>query len=446
MPPAPVMRHVLGGAWPLESMPSQRAGKGAPPTGDWHPRPRIRNFVSLQGNRQIKGAMMRTSYLFAVAALVAGAGFAPPALAQDGSGTFVLMLGRDTVAVERYARTGNRIEGEILGRVPRTSRTSYVATLGSDGALSQLDITRRAPASDSVTQRVTVRFTADSAISEVQGARGAQRRAAAVAPGALPFIGNSFAMHELALQRARGAGRDSASVTMYPPGNADAWTMHVRRSRGDSIAFTIALPGGEIAHEGRADAQGRIQELRGVRGSYGSNVSRAAQVDMAALRRDFEARDAAGRALGELSPRDTTNAQVGGASIMIDYSRPSARGRTLLGGLLHEGTVWRLGANQATHFRTDRDLVFGTDTVPAGTYTLFALPGRETWTLIVNRQTGQWGTMYDQSQDLVRIPMRVSRAATPQEQFTIAVEPSGTGGVLRVSWGDIVAAAPFTVR
>ncbi len=388
---------------------------------------------------------MRTLYcLAAAAALIANAGLATPALAQRAGGSFVIMLGNDTVAVERYTRTGNRIEGEIVSRVPRTTRTTYVATVEPNDALTRLELTSYAHASDSVVQRVTVQFRADSVITERSG-RNAQRVAAPFVSGALTWQGNSFAMHEFAVQRARRAGMETVRVPVFPLGATEPWTLELRRAR-DSVFLNIELPGGAIQHEGRVDSEGRIQELRGVGGTYGSNVVRASQLDVAALRRGFERRDAAGQSLGQLSPRDTAQAQVAGATVTIDYSRPSVRGRTLLGGLLNERTVWRMGANQATHLHTDRDLVFGEHTVPAGTYTLFAVPGRESWTLIVNRQTGQWGTTYDEEQDLVRIPMPVTRASTRQEQFTIRAEPAANGGVLRVMWGDIVASAPFTVR
>jgi len=110
------------------------------------------------------------------------------------------------------------------------------------------------------------------------------------------------------------------------------------------------------------------------------------------------------------------------------------------------GTVWRTGANAATQFRTDRDLVIGGVVVPAGTYTLFSLPAQTGWQLIVNRQTGQWGTAYDSAQDLIRVPLTVSALGAPVEVFTIAVEPQDAGGVLSFAWDRTRAQVPFTVR
>jgi hypothetical protein len=96
--------------------------------------------------------------------------------------------------------------------------------------------------------------------------------------------------------------------------------------------------------------------------------------------------------------------------------------------------VWRTGANAATQFRTSVDLMVGTTRVPAGLYTLWTLPRAEGVELIVNRQTGQWGTAYDPSQDLARIPMRVERLNQPIERFGIRIESNSAGGTLVFEW------------
>jgi hypothetical protein len=148
-----------------------------------------------------------------------------------------------------------------------------------------------------------------------------------------------------------------------------------------------------------------------------------------------------------LSPRDSTKQTVGQANIVIDYGRPSKRRREIFGALVPYGVVWRTGANEATHLRTDRDLTIGTVRVPRGTYTLWTIPERESWTLIVNRVTGQWGTDYDKSQDLARLPMKVTTLNESVEQFTIAITPKGaTSGVLTMTWDSTQASVPIHVE
>jgi hypothetical protein len=134
------------------------------------------------------------------------------------------------------------------------------------------------------------------------------------------------------------------------------------------------------------------------------------------------------------SPRDTVRGTIGGAHLLVDYGRPSKRGRQIFGGLVPFDVVWRTGANAATTFVTDKDLVIGTTPVPAGTYTLYTLPGASSWQLIINKQTKQWGTEYAKDQDLARIPMTVSPLPAPVEKMEIAIVPSGNTGTLDINW------------
>lgn len=155
---------------------------------------------------------------------------------------------------------------------------------------------------------------------------------------------------------------------------------------------------------------------------------------------------AADRAEAQASPRDSIKATVAGAEIKVDYGRPSKRGREVFGGLQKWGTVWRTGANEATHFTTSKTLRFGAATVPAGTYTLYTLLDQGgKWQLIVNRQTGQWGTEYDQKQDLVRIPLTVEQTPAVVEKMEITVKPTSSGGELAILWDRTKAKAAFTV-
>lgn len=146
------------------------------------------------------------------------------------------------------------------------------------------------------------------------------------------------------------------------------------------------------------------------------------------------------------SPKDSVRVSVAGATLAVDYSRPSKRGREIFGGLVPYNRVWRTGANEATHFRTDRDLVFGNVTVPAGVYTIYTLPSAAAWKLIINRQTEQWGTLYDAAQDLAKIDMKVGQLPATLEMMVIKIEPQGNGGVLKVQWDRTEASVAFTVK
>jgi hypothetical protein len=147
------------------------------------------------------------------------------------------------------------------------------------------------------------------------------------------------------------------------------------------------------------------------------------------------------------SPHETTKATIDGATISVEYGRPSVRGRKIMGELVPYGKVWRTGADQATTLTTDKELQIGGTSVAAGKYTLYTLPGESDWQLIVNRQTGQWGTEYDQKQDLARIPLKKTAPSAPVEQLTISIDknPAG-GGVLKIAWENTELTAPITVK
>jgi Protein of unknown function (DUF2911) len=139
-------------------------------------------------------------------------------------------------------------------------------------------------------------------------------------------------------------------------------------------------------------------------------------------------------------PGDATLKFDDGHTVTIQYSRPSMRGRKIFGGLVPYDEVWRTGANSATSLKTDVDLNIGGANVPAGSYTLYTLPGTNSWKLIINKQTGQWGTEYNQSQDLARVDMKVSQRPSQLEQFTISLDKTGgNAAVLKLEWADIVA-------
>ena len=133
------------------------------------------------------------------------------------------------------------------------------------------------------------------------------------------------------------------------------------------------------------------------------------------------------------------------ANITIDYCAPQMHGRAIFGGLVPYGEVWRTGANAATTLKTSGALQIGDLKVPAGTYTLYSLPTQDGWTLIVNKQTGQWGTVYDKAQDLGRVAMSASTTSTPVESFVIDFEKTMENTTeLHLKWAGVDASVQVT--
>ena len=144
------------------------------------------------------------------------------------------------------------------------------------------------------------------------------------------------------------------------------------------------------------------------------------------------------------SPPGTAEVAFSGKKVTIEYSRPSLRGRKAVGGeLVPYGKVWRTGANEATSLTTEIDLNIGGASVPAGKYTIYTLPTENGWKLIINKQTGQWGTIYDEKQDLVRIDMKTTQLAAPVEQFTILLEQKNPAvAQLSLEWENTQVSVP----
>jgi Protein of unknown function (DUF2911) len=146
---------------------------------------------------------------------------------------------------------------------------------------------------------------------------------------------------------------------------------------------------------------------------------------------------------------------TGPSRIAISYGQPHARGRKVEGGLIPADTVWRFGANAATTLHTDVDLTLGTLSVPRGDYSLFVLYSKGGYQLVVNSETGQWGTDYDAGKDLGRIPLTARKLAEPEESLSIFLVPESAKpsqgyadlrGQLRIKWGATELSTPWQVR
>ena len=145
-----------------------------------------------------------------------------------------------------------------------------------------------------------------------------------------------------------------------------------------------------------------------------------------------------------------TPAHSGPSRMIIDYGQPHARGRTIFGGLVPYGEVWRLGANWATTLMLDVDMRIGDLELTRGEYTLFLLPNEDGGFLVVSEQTRQWGTDYDPSRDFGRTPMTRRALNDHVESLAITLEPAVAegeyqvpSGTLRITWGLAEYSAPW---
>ncbi|HEV2148878.1 MAG TPA: DUF2911 domain-containing protein [Longimicrobiaceae bacterium] len=387
----------------------------------------------------------------APAALLLTAAFLAPAApaqqARPDSAALVTVLGNDTLALERWVRTPGRIEAEAVVRSPRTTLRRYTLELTPSGAMRCFTERVVDPANPggAPLRTETVEASDSGWIRTLTQGDSTRTSRVDAGPDALPWVDLVHWPFELALRDVPATGE--ATRPFLAGGRALAYKL--ARTGPGQVTLTHPLRGPSVV---RVDSAGRLLELDAAETTRKVVVTRLPWTDVEGPARRWAAADRAGRGMGELSGRAEEEFTVGGARIALDYGVPVRRGRDIWGTVVPWGTVWRTGANRATHFSTDRELVLGdpagrTVVVPAGDYTLFSIPEADGGVLIVNRQTGQAGTAHDPARDLGRVPMRRRELAEPVERLTIRAEPDGArGGVLRIAWDRSEFVVPFTVR
>jgi hypothetical protein len=395
---------------------------------------------------------MSVKNFFPLAALFIASGLTAqtPAI----SGTFVSTLGSDTLQIERFTRTRDKLEGDIVRRMPRVQVVHYVADLAGGRWKGMSTTVRRYGADPAAAPNMSiVALLADTTASlEVQrngktdsassGNRSFKGRAAATVSGSPPSIG----VYEQILASNPPVGKDSVVINLIGGAAANNATLTlVRRSR-DSVAFISSFFPGWV-EMATVDASGRIQSLDAAATTVKAVTRRAANLDFDAVTKSWGASETAHGPAGQMSPPDTVRATLGTASVEIAYSRPFKRGRTIFGSnIVPWNVVWRTGANAATQLTTSADLMIGNTVVPAGKYTLWTLPTPTGAKLIINSQTGQWGTDYDMSKDFARVDVVQTILTKPVEEFTFAIVPQGSGTVLKYSWDDREFSVPIRAR
>jgi hypothetical protein len=359
-----------------------------------------------------------------------------PLAAQQAS--FVYRLGKDTVAIEQYSRSANSVSGEMIQRSGAAVAVyRYEMSLGSNGHPTTASIRRfQQDGTPFPNQPVETRltFTADSVMREVILADSTDRRAFAAQGAVMAFPVFIYGpMELLADLRDRGM---SPVPTVGMTGNPG--TLALEPAGGD----TLRLRGAPYPMRLVFDASRRLQAVDGAGTTNKILATRGpGGLDLAAVARAM-------KPTGTLSARDVARGSFGpGGFVLIDYGRPLVRERTVWGGaLVPFDSVWRAGANDATHLFTTRTLTFGDLTLPPGSYTLWVQHTRSTTWLIVNRQTGQWGTQYDPAQDVGRVRMTMRAAPDHVEELTYTIQNlGGNRGAIELAWGSSVLYAPFTV-
>lgn len=346
---------------------------------------------------------------------------------------FIATLGADTTSVEQVTRTGNRIVSDAVGRSPVVVRRRWEATLAPDGSVRHWTMHTHIPnAADGATDLHHEAVFDDSTVRLIRRTGSDTTDAVYAKSFAVTVPWNAFVYgtYEMLFNAADGLPDTERIGQYFFEGWAEGTLGYARlRQVGtDSIAIrSTGLSGEGVAH---LDAEGRLLSYDGEGTTYRQQVRRIADVpDIDAIATRFADDERTRGVSRALSMRDTVRTTVDGVTYTIDYGRPLARGRTLVGGLIPYGRVWRTGANAATQLTVSAPVEIGGIPLDSGTYTLWTLPAEDDVQLIINRQTGQWGTQYGPSQDIARVSMQTGTSTAPVEQFTIRIEAGSAHAV-----------------
>jgi hypothetical protein len=374
---------------------------------------------------------------------------------------FVAVLGNDTVSAEQVSRSPTRLVTDGVDRWPFVRRRHTEFELAADGRIRRMVMDVQTPngrTSKERGRRITADFSSRGVTISVRDS-GGERDTAFATGGAItvPHVSMMYSVIELEIEAAL---RQAAAAGLQPGDSVLFRQFYPDRDVGPSFTlhrgYVHPHTGGkvELRHDWLAgtgdvtvDSGGRMLTYSGMRSTYKVAVARTTTLpDIDAIGDRLAAAERS-TGLQQLSVRDTARATIGAATFSVDYGRPLARGRTLLGNVISYDRVWRTGANAATQFTSSAPITLAGLALPAGTYTLWTVPHVGRVDLIVNKQTGQWGTEYSRAQDLGTAPMRSDSLDTPVEKFTIAIEPGDARhGTLAMAWGTFRWTVPIVVH
>jgi hypothetical protein len=373
---------------------------------------------------------------------------------------FLTMLGRDTISIESISRQGNTLTSDEVDRFPRVRIRHSVVDLNDDGSIRHLVMDIHTPSEPTGQRdRKVVADVADNKVhlSKTDSTGTVNRDFQTGGSIVVAHVPQMYSLYELYFTAALKKAAASKPAVV---GTVQMRQFYIDREfdrfpLGEVTVNPLDRGKMEITHdwlsgtgEATMDSAGNMLSYSGARTTYDVRVRRlATPPDVKGIADRWEAKETQGGNVKSLSVQDSSRAQIGNSILTVYYGRPLLRGRTLLGDLIPYDRVWRTGANAATQFTTSAPIKLAGMQVPAGSYTLFTAPHTNGVDLIVNKQTGEWGTEYNRSLNLGIARMIDEVATAPVEEFTISILPGDNRhGTLLLEWGTFRWIAPIEVE
>lgn len=361
--------------------------------------------------------------------------------------SFVGKLGPDTVFVETYSVINNHLYGKVLFRMFENHIGVFNVHFYPNGTIREFTMAAMDPVNSSIPfQATTDKFpfyrtmtcandTCTFFISEKNSSKETIRKQVAANMDFFGYLNPLFSLIEWNCMRLAHSGKQ----VLGPLKMTNSYTMSNISVRYDG-ANTMLFGGPFIEYTKiNVDAEGRIISSDGTGTPYNFLVTKHAPIDIDQLAK----RMAKSPGIGDPSPRDTLNASIQNSAVTLNYSRPYKRGRKIFGGVVPYDSVWRTGASNATVLTFHQPMQLGKTVIPAGSYSLYTIPGRQSWRLIFNTNTTRWPTDPDRSKDVAEVPLQIKTLVTLTDKFTIAIRETNAGGVLTFQWDDVEAYTDF---
>jgi len=356
--------------------------------------------------------------------------------------SFVATLGTDTVIVETYNMLPNHLYGKAFLRYPEDKVGVFDFRFYPDGSIQHYSMSFMKPDSSYITSSGTEGvFCENDTCTWFASWPGWDSEYVNKHPAKeMNFIGGwtpTLSLIEWNCMRLLKSGKQSLPVTML---NDYIGVRHVAVSKGngDTLIF-----GGDFLEYAKikASPEGRIISYDGTATPWNYIVTKLDPINVD----DVAKRMSKKPKIGIPSPTAIVDFVIANDTIHLSYGRPLKRGRKIFGGIVPYDSVWRTGANDPTKINLPYDVKFGNITIPKNNYSLYTIPRVDGWTLIFNTDLKQWPTEPNRSKDFALIPLKVRKAGHQTDQFTITIEPSKDGGIIKFYWEETEAYAPFTV-
>ncbi|MBC7888709.1 MAG: DUF2911 domain-containing protein [Ferruginibacter sp.] len=361
---------------------------------------------------------------------------------QPVTASFVATLGTDTVIVETYNLLPNHLYGKAFLRYPRDQVGVFDFHFYPDGSIKHYTMSYMNPDSSYKTtgfiegvycENDTCTWFASSQNwqTEYINKRSAKN---------MDFIGGwtpTLSLIEWNCMRLMKSGKQSMPITMIN-NYVGIRNVAVSKGNGDTLVF-----GGDFLEYAKIKAtpEGRIVTYDGTATPWNYIVTKLAPINVDELAKRMSKKTK----IGIPSPKAVLSFAIAKDTIRLSYGRPFKRGRKIFGGIVPYDSVWRTGANDLTKLNLPYDVQFGEIKIPKGEYGLYTIPRVDGWTLIFNTDFKQWPTEPNRSKDFAMIPLQVRNATQSADQFTITIDPAKNGGIIKFTWDETEAYAPFRV-